>query len=93
VFGGGCAQQVPLHSNLPSLQVGEHTLLTQCRVPPGMLGHEELVQAPQWSGSLEMSTQEPPQFVWVEPQQTLLLHVVPAPQTWPQVPQFWLSDW
>jgi hypothetical protein len=40
-----------------------------------------------------MSTHVPPQFVWVDPQQTPFLHVVPAEQTWPQVPQFWLSVW
>jgi hypothetical protein len=93
VFGGGDGQHAAPQRSLSLLQVGMHALLTQCRVPPGRSAQTALVQAPQWSGSLEMSTQVPPQFVCVGPQQTPLLQLVPLVQACPQVPQFWLSAW
>jgi hypothetical protein len=92
-FGGGGAQHVPPQSGWPLLHVGEHILLMQCRVPPETAGHAALVHAPQWSGSLDVSTHAPPQFVSAAPQQTPLLHVVPPGHACPHVPQFWLSAW
>jgi len=71
---------------VPDVQVDEQVPVLSQTSP---LGHAVQL-APQWSG-LDW-TQVPPQLTKPPVQtQEPAVQVLPLPQTWPHVPQFWLS--
>lgn len=79
---------MPSQTTVPAGQT--HDPAMQAWPPP-----QACSQLPQWSGSVAVSTQAPPQLVWpgaVQPQLPLR-QIWFAPHRFPQLPQFAESVW